>query len=45
VIGQRLLRARKAAGLALRDLAERTCVSHTAISKLGFEAQWNGKPG
>jgi transcriptional regulator with XRE-family HTH domain len=33
VIGQRLLRARKAAGLALRDLAERTCVNHTAISK------------
>jgi ribosome-binding protein aMBF1 (putative translation factor) len=33
VIGQRLLRARKAAGLSLRDLAERTCVSHTAISK------------
>jgi transcriptional regulator with XRE-family HTH domain len=33
VIGQRLLRARKAAGPSLRELAERTCVSHTAISK------------
>jgi len=33
MIGQRLLRARKAAGLSLRELAERTCMSHTAISK------------
>jgi Zn-dependent peptidase ImmA (M78 family)/transcriptional regulator with XRE-family HTH domain len=33
MIGQRLFRARKAAGLSLRELAEMACVSHTAISK------------
>lgn len=33
MIGQRLLRARKAAGFSLRGLAQRTGVSHTAINK------------
>ena len=33
MIGERLLQARKAAGLSLRELAERVELSHTAISR------------
>jgi len=37
MIGQRLQRARKAAGLSLRALAEQADLSHTAVSKLEKE--------
>jgi Zn-dependent peptidase ImmA (M78 family)/transcriptional regulator with XRE-family HTH domain len=38
VIGQRLFRARKAAGLSLRDLAAKVDLSHAAIKKYEDEA-------
>lgn len=39
MIGERIHRARKAAGLSLRALAERTGVSHTTLSKFEHGAQ------
>lgn len=39
MIGERLLRARKAAGLALRTVAEQAELSHTTVSKFEKELQ------
>jgi len=39
MIGERLQRARKAAGLGLRALAEQSDLSHTTISKFEKEQQ------